>query len=57
MGEHILNRRARFWLAMCDAIDRLHLPVSWWRWSLARAGKAVNTQADKTHPDERWRII
>lgn len=42
MGDHILNRRARFWLAMCDVVDRLHLPESWWRWSLARANAAVD---------------
>lgn len=54
MGEHILNRRARFWLAMCDAIDRLHLPESWWRWSLARANAAIDYGS--ADPDvEPWR--
>ena len=42
MAEHILRRRARFWLATCDAIDRLGLPVSWWRWALARANAAID---------------
>lgn len=57
MADHILGRRARFWLAVCDAIDRLGLPTSWWRWALARAGKAINVQSEKMDPDERWRII
>jgi len=42
VAEHILRRRARFWLATCDAIDRLGLPVSWWRWALARANAAID---------------
>ncbi len=49
MAEHILGRRARFWLAMCDVIDRLHLPESWWRWSLARANAAIDY--DPEEPD------
>lgn len=42
MGEHILNRRARFWLALCDLIDRLHLPAAWWHWALRRANAAID---------------
>lgn len=36
MGDHILGRRARFWLAIADAAEWL------WRWSLARANAAVD---------------
>lgn len=42
MGDHILGPSARFWLAMCDAFDRFHLPESWWRWALARANAAID---------------
>lgn len=42
MADHILGPRARFWLAMCDAIYWLHLPISWWRWTLARANAAID---------------
>lgn len=49
MAEHIIGRRARFWLAVCDAIDWLHLPGAWWRWALARANAAVD--CGPTEPD------
>lgn len=42
MAEHILGRRARFWLTVVDLIERLHLPGSWWRWALARANTAID---------------
>lgn len=42
MADHILGRRARFWLAVVDLIEWLHLPGSWWRWALARANAAID---------------
>lgn len=42
MADHILNRRARFWLWACDAVERWNLPESWWRFALARANAAID---------------
>lgn len=42
MSDHILNRRARFWLWVCDVVERWGLPEAWWRFALARANAAVD---------------
>lgn len=55
MADHILGPRARFWLALVDLANALHLPWGFVLWLIGRAGKAVCRQRERMSEDDARR--
>jgi hypothetical protein len=51
VGDHILSRRARFWLNAIDVVRVLRLPWKIQLWVIGRAGVALNDAIMAENPE------